>query len=103
MTIYRRGDVLPMADGAYVRVVNPDWPNGTAPFCERIDPEDGIQRELEQLATAAFTSRPLTLDEPERMTLVELITYGLTAGYGSEGDRAMLRELRERIRSGLGA
>jgi len=37
MTI-KKGDMLPVSDGGYIRVINPDWPEGDEPFCERVDP-----------------------------------------------------------------
>jgi hypothetical protein len=37
---HRRGDLLPVAGGGYVRVVNPDWPSGDEPFCERADDDE---------------------------------------------------------------
>jgi hypothetical protein len=33
----KKGDLLLVADGTYIRVVNPDWPEGDEPFCERAD------------------------------------------------------------------
>jgi hypothetical protein len=33
----KKGDLLPVADGGYIRVINPDWPEGDEPFCERAD------------------------------------------------------------------
>jgi hypothetical protein len=35
---FKKGDMLPVADGGYIRVINPDWPEGGEPFCERADP-----------------------------------------------------------------
>jgi hypothetical protein len=35
---FNKGDMLPVAGGGYIRVINPDWPEGDEPFCERADP-----------------------------------------------------------------
>lgn len=37
----RKGDILPTSDG-FIRVINPDWPMGDEPYCERV-PEDEVQ------------------------------------------------------------
>jgi hypothetical protein len=39
-----RGDLLPVSDGGHVRVLNPDWPNGDEPFCERVDEDDAPEQ-----------------------------------------------------------
>lgn len=33
----KKGDLLLVADGGYIRVINPDWPLGDEPFCERVE------------------------------------------------------------------
>jgi hypothetical protein len=35
---FKKGDLIPVALGGYIRVINPDWPEGDEPFCERADP-----------------------------------------------------------------
>jgi hypothetical protein len=37
MAVHKRGDLLEVSDGGFVRVINPHWPLGDEPFCERVD------------------------------------------------------------------
>ena len=41
----KRGDILLVSDGGYIRVLNPFWPKGPEPFCERVD-DDEVPDEL---------------------------------------------------------
>ena len=34
MTPHKVGDLLEVSGGGYIRIINPDWPDGDEPFCE---------------------------------------------------------------------
>jgi len=48
MPEHKAGDLLQVNDGGFVRVINPHWPMGDGPFCERADDEDFVPGALAQ-------------------------------------------------------
>lgn len=48
MPEHKAGDLLAVNDGGFVRVINPHWPMGDKPFCERADDEDFVPGALAQ-------------------------------------------------------